>query len=479
MKKLIKKCCVSLLILGLINLNYMTSAYGFSIGEEREVGEKLLFTVRSNFNLIDDPDIHQYLNNLGQEVVSVAGPQFFQFRFFVINDKEFNAFSAFSGMIFFYSGLIEMMNSENQLVSVMAHEIGHTVKRHLASRIEKGKVLSIGTIALALAALAMGGGVATQALLTGSMATNQSLNLHFSRADENEADLLAYGWMKKLGRNPEAMEKMLQTMRRITRYRTGKVPQYLLTHPDPEARLDYVDSLLVKDKKILPKLKKGDDFAFLRFKYRIMAQADDGSAFRSYLAEKLADPHSSKLAVTMATFGLSQLDSAESNFDSSLEEIDKVIQAYPDRKILLDDKGVIEFKAGKFNSALQTLTRAYKQDPGDYYAAFSLAKVQMVMNNLKEAERLFKIVANEMPEYPQVYYELGQINANQKKEGDSTCYLGDYYYYSGKIKLARQAFKKALALKDLSSDLKKNALEKIKTMDRIEGKKDTEQEKKK
>ncbi len=479
MKILGKKLCIVLLTIGLINMNCLVSAYGFSIGEEREVGEKLLFTVRSNFPLINDPDIYQYINTLGQEILTEAGPQYFDFRFFVINDSEFNAFSAFSGMIFFYSGLIEMMNSENELVAVMGHEIGHSVKRHLASSIEKGKALSIGTIVLALASLAMGGGVATQALLTGSIAANQSLSLHFSRRNENEADLLSYGWMKKMGRNPEAMEKMLQTMRRIERYSSSKVPQYLLTHPDPEARMDYVQALLVKDKAILPKLTKGDDFAFLRFKYRIMSQADDGQTFRAYLADKLSDPNATKLNVIMAKYGLSQLDREENNFDSSLQEINEVIRAYPERKILLDDKGLIEFKAGKLESALQTLTQAYQQNLGDYYAAYCLAQVQMRLNNQKEAERLFKIVANEMPEYAQVYYNLGQIKANQKKEGDSEYYLGSYYYYSGKIKLAREMLKAAGKKKDIDGILKKDALAKIKTIDRVEGKKDKDEEKKK
>jgi beta-barrel assembly-enhancing protease len=470
MKNLAKKLCVLVLTFTLISANCLTSVYGFSIGEEREVGEKLVFAVRSTFPLFNDPDIYQYINSLGQQVLTVAGPQYFDFRFSIINDKEFNAFSAFSGMIFFYAGLIEAMNSENELVSVMAHEIGHTVKRHLASSIEKGKVVGIGTLALALASLAMGGGVATQALLSGSMATNQSLGLHFSRLNENEADLLAYDWMKTLGRNPAAMEKMLETMRRITRYRSNKVPQYLLTHPEPEARLDYVDSLLIKDKEELPKFIKGDDFSFLRFKYRIMSLAHDGSDFRSFLAEKIADPHSSQLNTMMAKYGLSQLDREESNFDSSLKLIEEVINAYPDKKILLDDKGAIEFAAGKSQNALKTFTKAYRENPGDLYAAFLLARVQLSLNNLMEAEKLFKIVVSEMPEYAQVYYELGNVKANQRKDGDSTYYLGKSYFYSGKTKLAKQMFKMAAEKKDIDGMFKNDALENIKTIDRVEKK---------
>ena len=474
MKNLAKRLGVRLSVLvvvcAMVNMNCLTSAYGFSIGEEREVGEKLQFVVRSTFPLFNDPDIYQYINTLGQEVLTVAGSQYFEFHFSVINDKEFNAFSAFSGMIFFYAGLIEAMNSENELVAVMAHEIGHTVKRHIASSIEKGQVVGIGSLVLALASMAMGGGVATQALLSGSMAANESLSLHFSRLNENEADLLSYGWMKKMGRNPEAMEKMLQTMRRITRYRSNKMPQYLLTHPDPEARLDDVDSLLIKDKDELPKLKNGDDFSFLRFKYRIMSLAEDASLFRSFLADKLADPNASPLNIIMAKYGLSQLDREENNFDSSLQLIQEVINAYPDKKILLDDKGVIELAAGKTESALNTLTRAYRENPRDLYAAFNLARVQLNLSHWAEAEKLLKYVGGEMPEYAQVYYDLGNVKSHQKKDGDSVYYLGKYYYYSGKTKLAKQMFKMAAEKKDINVKFKNDALESIKTIERVDGK---------
>jgi beta-barrel assembly-enhancing protease len=471
MKNFANRLCALFLVNTMLGLTCISPVYGFSVGEEREVGEKLLYSVRSTFHLLDDPDIHQYINSLGQEILTATGPQYFEFRFFVIKDKEFNAFAAFSGMIFFYSGLIESMNSENELFAVMAHEIGHTTKRHLASRIEKGTAVSIGTVALALASLAMGGGVATQALFAGSLATGQSLNLHFSRSDENEADLLAYDWMKKLGRNPDSMEKMLQTMRRITRYRSGKVPQYLLTHPDPEARLDYIDSLLVNDKQKLGNMTKGDQFAFLRFKYRVMSLANDGSIFRSFLAEKIANPNSSQFDIDMARYGLSQLDREEKNFDSSLQMIEDVIKAFPDKKILLDDKGVIELAAGKVENALKTLTKAYQDNPGDLYATFSLAKAQFMANNFSEAEKLLLKTISVMPEYSQAFFELGRVKASQKKDGDSMYYLGKFYFLTGKTKLAKQMFKTAANKNDTDATFKNDALESIKTIDRIEGNK--------
>ena len=125
-----------------------TSA-GLTIGEEREIGEKLLYKIRSEFSLLDDPDISQYINRLGQQVLKQVGPHFFDYRFFVVPSDQFNAFAAPSGLIFFYTGLIETMKTEDELLSVLAHEIGHVESRHIASRSDKNA--KVGAISMALA----------------------------------------------------------------------------------------------------------------------------------------------------------------------------------------------------------------------------------------------------------------------------------------------------------------------------------------
>ncbi|MCI5130882.1 MAG: hypothetical protein D3904_05020, partial [Candidatus Electrothrix sp. EH2] len=217
---------------------------GFSIGEERDIGEKLLLAVRKKFDLLDDPDISQYINKIGQQVLAVAGPQYFDYHFFVVKNDQFNAFAAPSGLIFFNSGLIKTMQSENQLLSVLAHEIAHVVSRHLSDRISKQEKVTAASLLFGLASLAVGNPALTQGLFSGALAANQTAGLSFSRQDEEQADRLAFGWLTIMGRNPVAMERMLKTMRRITRYRSEQLPPYLLTHPNPEARLDYVQSLL-------------------------------------------------------------------------------------------------------------------------------------------------------------------------------------------------------------------------------------------
>lgn len=442
----------------------VTPCQSFNIGEEREVGEKLLYSVRAAFPLIDDPDIVQYMNSLGESILDVAGVQYFKYHFFVIDNKDFNAFAAPSGLLFFHTGLIATMNSEDEFVSVLSHEIAHIVKRHLASRMEKGAYSSIASLGLALAAIAFGG-AGTPILFAGALATGQSVNLHFSRQNEEEADLLAYQWMRKLGRDPQGQATMLESMRRIARYRSDQLPQYLVTHPNPEARLHTILSLLDVERDIVEGEKKTDNFNFLRFKYRILSQVKDEKSFRAYLASIISNPRATKLQKTMAKYGLSQIALNENDYGKSTKLLEEVMQLYPDKNILKVDKGVIEFEAGLNGRAESTLRAALDGDDKDMYAAFILAKLLKRTGRNTEAEQYFKDVMYDLPEYSKVYFELGQIASSNGLAGVSNFYLGKYHLYEGKLNYARSNLKIATKDSGLPKEMKKECetlLEKIK-----------------
>ncbi|MBU1233727.1 MAG: M48 family metalloprotease [Proteobacteria bacterium] len=439
-----------------IFVSTVSKSAALTVGEERELGEQLLFQIRLAFPLLDDPDIFQYINELGQEVLTVAGVQYFDYHFYIVNSTQFNAFAAPSGLVFFYSGLIEQMKQEDELVAVLAHEIGHVVSRHIAKGMDQGTKVGIATTILALAGLALGAGAISQAIFTGSLAAGQAASLSFSREHEEEADILAYGWMKKMGRNPEAEEDMLRTMRRITRYSMGNIPQYLLTHPNPEFRLDYVQSLLALDDKELSTFKKTDNFSFLRMKYRILSQISDGKKFRNFLLNKLSDQSASEEEKTMLQYGLSQLDRMENNFDSSRNYLRKVIAHYPERSILLVDLGLLEMEDGNKEQALELIRTAYDRDPNDMWATFQLARINLELGNVGIAEKYLLEVEEIMPLYSKVYFELGRLKAAKGDNGTASYYLGKYYLYEGRLKLAKQTVQVALKDPGLNADLRQD-----------------------
>ncbi|MBC8208348.1 MAG: M48 family metalloprotease [Desulfobulbaceae bacterium] len=464
----LKRILVLILITAMLQFSWVQPVPAFSITEEREVGEQLLFQIRKAFSLFDEPDIAQYINDLGREVLEVAGIQYFDYHFYVINNKEFNAFAAPSGLIFFHSGLIETMNREDELVSVMAHEIGHIVSRHISSRMEKGAKVSAASLAVALAGVALGAGALSQALMIGSLATGEAVNLHFSRQDEEEADLLAYDWMKKLERNPEAQEEMLKTMRRIVRYRMGQIPQYLLTHPDPEARLDYVQSLLSLEDQSVKVKADAEDFRFIRMKYRMLSQFEDTHRYRALWGRQAADPEATDFSQMMATYGLALLNQGENNLSAAREKLADVAAFFPDQSILLVDQGVVELASGNTQRAHNLIKKAHDQDRQDLWALFQLARVHQTLGNQDQAAEMFLEVAAMLPDVPKVYFELGRIRAAQGRAGDAACYLGKYYLYEGRTKLARQNLKQALANKKTTQELKDEAESLLATLKRLE-----------
>ncbi len=461
---LCKRAVVFLMLL--VALSWPCQTQALTIGEERLIGQKILYSVRRDLHILDDPDISQYINQLGHSVLQVVGPQYFDYRFFVVQSEQFNAFAAPAGMVFFYSGLIEAMHNEDELVSVLAHEIGHVASRHLAQRLDKGTKVSTASLLLGLAGLALGVPGLSQGLLTGSLAAGQAINLRYSREDEEQADRLSFGWMKEMERNPEAMEDMLRTMRRITRYRMGDVPQYLLTHPNPEARLSYVESLLELDKHKGPAFSKTDNFAFLRFRYRVLTQTTDLDRLRQYCTITLKQDKDLDTQ-RMARFGLALIEAENRRFDQALEQLAIVQGQYPNRTILKVDQAVILQMAGRFPEAKDILEASVRRDPADLYGLFQLARVEAATGNTTRAEALLQQVAQAMPEYPQVYFELGQIEANRGAAGKGIFYLAKYYLYQGREDLAEDNLRRASRDRSVPAAMRAEAKEILAELEHI------------
>ena len=438
------------------------SVHAFSVKEEREVGEKLLSIVRKEFRLLDDPDITQYINRLGKEILAVAGPQYFDYHFFVVKNKEFNAFAAPSGLLFFHSGLIETMTSEGELLSVIAHECAHVTSRHIAERIQKNTKLTIGTAALLLAGIAMGGGALSEALITGSLAANASMNLSFSRKAEEEADRLAFTWMQSKKRDPAEMESMLRKMRKISQYRRGKLPPYLLTHPEPARRLGYVQDLIqiYGEEDYIQR----DTFEFLRFKHRVLTLSKDPMTLMPRYQNRISKAGGD----IMAHYGLSHIYLRNAEFTKAMDSLRTVMNAYPDKTILTTDMGIILFQAGRYKDALKRFEKAHGADPACLYTSYYLARTLEQLGEHKKALSLYKELLTELPEYSPIYYRIGSIKAQEDKKAEGFYYLGIHFFHEGDHKTARYHLKHAIEKLPADSELKKKARETLERIKRIE-----------
>ncbi|MDH5524750.1 MAG: M48 family metalloprotease [Desulfobulbaceae bacterium] len=421
----------------------VSSGQAFTVGEEREVGEKLLSIVQKEFNILDDPDINDYITNLGKETLRLAGSQFFDYHFFVIDNKEFNAFAAPSGLIFIHSGLIDICDSEGELLSVLAHEIGHAACRHIADRIDKSSKVSIGTTALILAGILIGQGALSEALITGSMATGAAANLKFSRQDEEEADRLAYKWLQEQNVNPEEMVQMLDKMRRVSRYRRAKVPTYLLTHPEPENRLGYIEERILMDRSHT--YPPPDNFAFKRIKYRVQTITKNTASLIPILENKASEADTAKQDI-MVYYGLSQAYLENKEYQKAEDALAKVISSYPDKHILQTDLGRIYLEAGKKEAALKIFTDIDKINHQDIYNRYYLAKTLHQKGELARAANIYEELTLSMPTNSRLYYDIAQIKATLGNKALGHYFMGLYNFYEGVTPTARYHLQQALSL---------------------------------
>jgi len=125
MKCLIRYC------LALFVLMFVASPAFAQKVKDVERGHYVDALLRESFQVLDDEELTRCVSEIGQKIVAASGnPHGFQFRFTIINDASPNAFATAGGYVYVTTGLLRTIESEDELASVLSHEIGHINERH-------------------------------------------------------------------------------------------------------------------------------------------------------------------------------------------------------------------------------------------------------------------------------------------------------------------------------------------------------------
>src|SRR6476646_762680 len=153
----------------------------------------------------------------------------------VFVDKEPNAFALPGGKVGVNTGIFTVARNQDELATVIAHEIGHVVSRHHEERLTR-QAGAQGVLQLvgALLGSRYGQGAADAAVQGGSVLAQTGFLLPGSRAQESEADVVGQELMAKAGFDPRDAVNLWQNMIAANR---NAPPQWLSTHPDPQSRL--------------------------------------------------------------------------------------------------------------------------------------------------------------------------------------------------------------------------------------------------
>lgn len=180
--------------------------------EEVRLGEQVHQQVLQQFRLVRDPDINAYVQDLGERIARQSQRPNLQYRFYVIDDPSVNAFAIPGGFVYVHTGLLDLVQSEDELAAAMAHEVGHVVARHGLRNIKKAQRTALIFGILGVGADIATGGAAGHAARAASELLAAGIITKNSRDFEREADFLGLYNMRDAGFDPNAMVSVFQKL---------------------------------------------------------------------------------------------------------------------------------------------------------------------------------------------------------------------------------------------------------------------------
>src|SRR4030042_1406700 len=134
---------IPILILFFLFEGFTRSARALTTDEEKKLGKRIILEMEKRVEWVRDLTLQAFLERLGHSLVAQVGSTPFEFKFYLINAPDPNAFAIPGGYIFLTTGLIVLAENEHEVAGVISHEIAHVKERHVAKMIEKSKTLDI------------------------------------------------------------------------------------------------------------------------------------------------------------------------------------------------------------------------------------------------------------------------------------------------------------------------------------------------
>lgn len=197
----------------------------YSIDREIAIGRDLARQVEESSKLVTDPQITEYVNRIGQNLVRNSDSRV-PFTIKVLDNGEVNAFALPGGFFYVDAGLILAADTEAELAAVMAHEIAHVAARHATKNMTKQQIWNMASIPL----MFIGGPAAYAIAEVASIAVPLGF-LKFSRDAEREADMLGLQYDYAAGYDPQAFVQFFEKLKMEENKKHSKIAKMFSTHP--------------------------------------------------------------------------------------------------------------------------------------------------------------------------------------------------------------------------------------------------------
>jgi len=197
---------------------------------EKMLGGSTAAAIESTYGVNNDPLLVEWLDDMGQTMVSFSTRQHIPYSFKILETDMVNAFAGPWGHVYVTEGLLEFADSEEEVATVVGHEIGHVVNRDIIKSFKKNILFGIGVSVISDKSETLGtiAGIGTGLL-----------SLRYSRKDEYDADDSGRFLSYRAGYNPGSQVHFLQHLMDEKGRRSPSYIEVLLsTHPPTDRRIN-------------------------------------------------------------------------------------------------------------------------------------------------------------------------------------------------------------------------------------------------
>ena len=459
---------------------------GSSAGElltpakQAEYGSMMLRELRNYGYLLEDPLIDDWLTGMGRRLGASSDQPGQKFTFFMMGDRQINAFATLGGYIGVNAGLVLAAEREDEVAGVLSHEISHVTQQHVlrgAERAQKDSMpILLGMLAAIVAAQAAGGnssGDATMAALASAQGLIAQRQIDYTRSNESEADRVGMRTLARAGYDVDAMGDFFERLQAVTRstLNDGRYayPDYLQTHPVTTTRIsearqraeqmrrdglatvsstvttptgsvtervrqgpDYVGDSRGSANLLLPGALRpavstsvqvdGGQFAWARERLRVFSAVTPAAAVREYEQIRRG---SGKGLTDAQRYGLALARFLDNQLPQAASDLNELQATHPGNLWIGLTLAQVDARAGRVAAANQRFDALLQANPGNRAVAIIYAQALNEQGGLQAGQRALAVLrpllgnTGEDPVFQQAYARANELAGDSVRAGEA------------------------------------------------------------
>jgi len=371
----------------------------------------------------------------------------------IVKNPSMNAFAVPGGVVGFHTGVFAYAENEDQMVSVLAHELAHLSQRHFSRGAEAQKKNAVfnmaGLLATIVLAATAGGDAASAAMIT-SQALTMDNQLRYSRSNEQEADRAGLATMERANRDPGAVADMFATLLKASRYTGSRPPEFLLTHPITEKRIG--DARNRSMGTSMRQYTQNPEFYLMRARALVAMDANTAISIDRFSAEIDANT----LKSDAAHYGLALAYLKANQLDKARAEMAGLLRSQPTNLTFLYSDIEIDIAERKYSTALNRLGQQLSINQNNYPLLVLQSEALWQARRYDGADDVLTTLSRMRPEDPMIWYRLAEVRGLAGNISGLHQARAENFILIGVFDKAREQL--SLAAKMVKGDFKQSAI---------------------